>query len=253
MTPVLPAIAERFAHHFAFGRNGLTLPQLDSFFRRFEAAVPIPQRWGNPTKTEYFLQCLNSLTPRNQRLALYDLCDAPPEMRQPVAAAERLALLELLVQADGASPLGVELSQVSLRGVREDWFTASSRLPTNPPAAITAARTLLESVSMTILAERNEVADTSGDLARLVKQVRIALGIDAAKGTGQGIHVMVSGLGNIVDGLSSMSNSAGDRHGKIGGATLDELTVASLAVHAAGTLALFLVQQHHERARQQRG
>src|SRR5437867_1498767 len=55
------------------------------------------------------------------------------------------------------------LSQVTLRAVRNQWFTAASRLPHSASSAITAARALLESTCQTILLERGETPDTSGD------------------------------------------------------------------------------------------
>ncbi len=43
----------------------------------------------------------------------------------PQDEAIRKRLLRILVQSDGVSPLGIELSAVSLAGVREDWFIAA--------------------------------------------------------------------------------------------------------------------------------
>jgi hypothetical protein len=154
----------------------------------------------------------------------------------------RKELLALLVQADGRSPLGVELSSLTLSGVRKQWFTAASRVPSSPAGAITAARTLIESTCKTILRDQGETPDASGELGKLYKQVRTKLGINPKQGAAQPVHQVVNGLTQIVDGLAGLSNAAGDRHGLEGGATITELSFASLAVHAAGTVCVFLTR-----------
>jgi len=158
--------------------------------------------------------------------------------------ATRTKLLALLVQADGRSPVGVELSSLTLTGVRQQWMTAASRIPSSPAGAITAARTLLESTCKTILTELGEAPDSSGELGRLYKQVRVKLGVDPKAGATQSVHQMVNGLTQVVDGLAALSNAAGDRHGLAGGNKITELSFACLAVHAAGTVCVFLVRVH---------
>ncbi len=203
------------------------------------------------TKAVLFVDCVRTLSPENQRFALYDLCDHPPKSKHPMPnSAARLQLLQALVQADGRSPLGVELSSLTMSGVRSQWFTAASRIPSSPAAAITAGRAMVESTCKTILNERGETPDGSGDLPRLYKQTRKSLGLDPSAGTSQSVHQIISGFVQAIDGLSSLSNAAGDRHGLASGQKVEDATFAGLAVHAAGTLCLFLARVHKH---QQRG
>jgi len=162
---------------------------------------------------------------------------------------KRLDLLRVLVGSDGMSPLGVDLSAVSLHGVRTQWFTATSRLGPSPSAAITAARALVETTCKTILAECGEPPDTSGDLVRLYNQTRRALKIQASSGSSQSVHQMLNGMSQVVDGLAALSNRGGDRHGLPEGIRITDRSVAVLAVHAAGTVSLFLVQTHRRSLR----
>jgi len=167
----------------------------------------------------------------------------------------RRELLAALVQADGRSPLALDLSAVTVSGIREQWFTAASRIPQSPAGAITAARALLESTCKTILVESGETPDGSGDLARLYKQTRAVLGLDPSQGATQDVHRLSGGLAQMVDGLAGLSNKAGDRHGLPSGFKITDISYASLAVHSAGTAALFLLRvrkdlqrgQNHER------
>jgi hypothetical protein len=248
LKPVEQSVIKRFAEAFCYGRTGFSLEQIPAYFSGFQGSVPDLSSYPvAPVKSEIFEDCVRALTPDNQRQALYDLCDNPPASKHPMPdLAARKELLTLLVQADGSSPIGVELSNLTMTGVRQQWMTAASRIPSSPAGAITAARTLLESTCKTILTELGEVPDSSGELGKLYKQVRVKLGIDPKSGASQAVHQMVNGLTQVMDGLAGLSNSAGDRHGLAGGAKITELSFASLAVHAAGTVCVFLVRVHND-------
>lgn len=245
MKPVSKAITDRFTSRFCYGRNGYSLRQLEDLFTGYQVDVPSVDPSMPPTKNAYFHECVYSMTPENQRQFLYDLCDAPPAAAGPLPSEdERKKLLALLAQADGVSPIGLEFSCLTLRGVRNQWFTASSRLTSSPSSAITAARVLLETTCKTILEERNETADSSGDLSRLYKQTRQTLGLDTTSATPQSVHQILNGLTQTVNGLAAISNLGGDRHGLRGGKRITEHSLAGLAVHASGVVSLFLVRIH---------
>lgn len=248
MKPVDQSVIQRFAEAFSRGRTGFSIEQIPEYFATYQGSVPdLCSYTVTPTKSAIFADCVRALTPDNQRLALYDLCDNPPASRHPMPGpATRKELLALLVQADGRSPIGVELSGLTLTGLRQQWMTAASRVPSSAAGAITAARTLLESTCKTVLTELGEVPDTSGDLGKLYKQVRLKLGIDPKHGASQSVHQIVRGLNQAVDGLAALSNCAGDRHGLAGGNKITELSFASLAVHAAGSVCVFLIRVHKD-------
>jgi len=242
-------VIRRFANAFSHGRTGFSLNEISNYFVQYQRSIPSLSNYvTKPNKVVFFEDCAKSLSPENQRSALYDLCDGPPpDSKHPMPSEDaRKELLALLVQADGRNPLGVEISSLTLRGVRGQWFKAASRIPSSPSGAITAARTLIESTCKTILCEQGETPDASGDLPKLYKQVRTKLGINPNQGASQSVHLMVSGLTQIVDGLAGLSNAAGDRHGLECGVTITELSFASLAVHAAGAVCVFLIGVHHD-------
>ena len=124
---------------------------------------------------------------------------------------------------------------------------ASSRLPKSPSSAITAARTLVESTCKTILEECGEIPADSGDLQKLLKQVRDSLDLKTGHNVPKPVNEILSRLISCINGLAAISNDAGDRHGNVGGIRLEDITISSLIVHAAGTAALFLAQVHLER------
>ncbi len=245
MREVPNTITQRFTSSFCYGRKGYSLKELDGLFRHYQVEAPSIVPSMPPTKGDFFASCLYALAPENQRQFLYDLCDNPPSAAGPLPSVdERRELLHSLVQADGVSPLAVEISSLTLRGVREKWFEAASRLCNSPASAITSARALLETTCKTILVERHEAPDTSGDLSRLYRQTRRVLKVEAKAGTSQSIHMMLNGLTQVVNGIAPLSNLGGDRHGLACGARLTDPQIAGLAIHAAGTVSLFLVRIH---------
>lgn len=189
MRPVPTAVVTRFADAFCFGRNGYSLRELHDLFVQYQVNVPAVEPGIAPTKGSYFLSCVGAMTPENQRQFLYDLCDDPAPATGPLPdEATRRDLLSILAAADGVSPLAGDLSKVSIRAVRNQWFTAAPRVTHSASSAITAARALLESTCQTILVERGETPDTSGDLGRLYNQTRRALQIEASAGVPQALH-----------------------------------------------------------------
>lgn len=248
MKPVDSNLVKRFAEEFCYGRKGFSAEEIPKYFSTFQGNVPFPAIYKMAVnKSVLFYDCVTSLSPENQRQALYDLCDDPPQSTHPMPGKNvRKDILTMLVQADGRSPLGIELSSITLIGVRKQWMIAASRIPNSPAAAITAARTLFESTCSTLLSELGVTPNTSGEVSRLYKQVRRKLGIDPSHGASQNIYQIVNGLAQIVDGLAGISNKAGDRHGLVSGTRINDISYASLAVHASGTACVFLVRVYRD-------
>ncbi|MCW5797326.1 MAG: abortive infection family protein [Nitrospira sp.] len=239
---------EHFAQAFAYGDSGFSLKDITPYFETFQPGVPSPAFDGIiPRKADHFVAVLSAMHPRNQRHSLIELCCNPPKMKKCPDEKTRRHLLATLVQADGQTPLAIDLTGISLSGVREQWLVATSRLTGSASSAVTAARTLLESTCKTVLDECGISADGSGDLTRLFNQTRDALGLKTSQAALKSVNEILSGLISVTNGLAAMSNTAGDRHGQIAGARLEDVTVASLCVHSAGLTALFLAQVHLER------
>lgn len=245
MRPVSQNMIKRFAAAFCYGREGYSLRELQDLFPVYQVDVPSVDPGLPPTKGAFFLNCVSAMTPAIQRQFLYDLCDNPPPARNALPSeTNRKALLSQLAAADGVSPLATGLSALSVHSVRNQWFAAASRVTQSASSAITAARTLLESTCQTILIERGQTPDSSGDVSRLYNQTARVLQLDPSKGIQQAVHQLLNGLTQIVNGLASLSNKAGDRHGLPDGARISDHSIASLAVHSAGTVSLFLVTVH---------
>lgn len=122
----------------------------------------------------------------------------------------------------------------------------------DPGLAIGTAKELVETVCRTILEERRIEIPVNEDLPKLVKTTAKELKLtpedipDEAKAS-ESIKRLLSNLASITNGIAELRNSYGTGHGK--GAKSKGLSPrhAKLAVGAASTLAIFLIESNFER------
>lgn len=128
-----------------------------------------------------------------------------------------------------------------------------SAVQNDPGLAIGTAKELVETICKTILAERNVVLTGNEDLPKLVKATAKELKLtpsdipDDAKAS-ESIKRLLSNLATITNGVAELRNSYGTGHGKEAKAKGLSPRHAKLAVGAASTLAIFLVETHHEQS-----
>lgn len=128
-----------------------------------------------------------------------------------------------------------------------------SAVENDPSLAIGTAKELVETVCKTILKERNIVITGNEDLPKLVKETAKELKLtpsdipDDAKAS-ESIKRLLSNLATITNGVAELRNSYGTGHGKDAKSKGLSPRHAKLAVGAASTLAIFLVETHHEKS-----
>jgi hypothetical protein len=243
------SIVEKFAEAFTGTHQGLSGQEITDFFQQYDMSVRSYDHYGfKPARFELFIESLYVLPTNEQYFALTDLCNNPPASktkRYAIPSQQDLQNLKALLHNHlSVKPVGLSISLLNSKAIREAWLEANSRIPHSPSSAITSARTLLETTCSTILTERSQTPDASGDLSRLYKQCRQILGVDAQQSDGQALHQMLGGMTNVVNGIAGLSNMAGDRHGLPQGIKLDDPILAMTSVNAAGTICLFLVHIH---------
>ncbi|MEO8204652.1 MAG: abortive infection family protein [Chthoniobacterales bacterium] len=135
------------------------------------------------------------------------------------------------------------LTSFDKENINRSWERMVERSKNDPEGAITAARTLLESVCKHILDERkSEYADAKIELPDLYKQVATELNLSPDQHT-LGIFKQILGsCSGIVNGLGGLRNKLGDAHGKGSKHVRPLPRHALLAVNLAGSMALFLIQ-----------
>lgn len=153
-------------------------------------------------------------------------------------------LLEL-VEARATTPLQPTdeqvLSRLSPESVQIVWQRALDRRISDPEGAITAARSLLETVCKYILDDLSVRYDDSGDLPKLYRLTSEALTIAPSQHTEQVFKQILGGCTSVVEGLAALRNRLGDAHGG-GRARIKPVPRhAQLAVNLAGAMTSFLV------------
>lgn len=146
MQPIPRVLADKFAIAFAGERIGFSAQQITEYFSTYSNLVRPHDHYAmNPTRKQLFVESVYSLPPRQQYYSLNDLSfyERPSRYSYP-SEDKRRQLREELHTFISPTPIGLGFSVIRETAFREDWMTAQSRVENNPSAAITAARTMLE-------------------------------------------------------------------------------------------------------------
>ena len=135
------------------------------------------------------------------------------------------------------------LSRFDLVSVHIVWEKALERRTSDPEGAITAARTLLETVCKHILDEKGaKYDDKKTDLPQLYHMVSTELNLSPSQYTEEVFKQILGGCSSIVNGLGTLRNRLGDAHGQGKNPVRPASRHAELAVNLAGSVAMFLVE-----------
>lgn len=155
----------------------------------------------------------------------------------------------------GSSP-GITAAKESLSGtdlvyVAQQITRMEAAVQNDPSLAIGTAKELIETCCKTILTERGVVYRNSDDLPKLVKATVKELKLtpkdipDEAKAVNT-IRKLLSNLATVAHGVAELRNQYGTGHGKAARTKGLSPRHAKLAVGAASTLAVFLVETHRQ-------
>lgn len=139
------------------------------------------------------------------------------------------------------------VERLNAESVRDAWTRAVGRRDLEPDAAVTAARSLLESTLKTILDDRGEEYDEGDDLPKLYKRVQDVLKLSPAEQTEDRFRAILGACTTVVKELGSVRNRHSDAHGEGRKRYRVEGRHAALAVNLAGAMALFLIETHEAR------
>lgn len=158
-----------------------------------------------------------------------------------------LTMLETEFRTPSDAAISGTVQTVSSAFVQEAWHKALERRSSDPEGAITAARTLLESVCKHILDVAGATYDDSADLPKLYTLTAKQLKLSPSQHTEQLFKQILGGCQTVVEGLGSLRNRHSDAHGKGVSGTKPLLRHAELAVNLSGTMATFLLQTWESR------
>jgi hypothetical protein len=176
------------------------------------------------------------------KFATYD------ERRQYIAEQFRPLVDELEGHDTGAEEqVESALKSLSADAVSLAWRKALERQATDPEGAITAARTLLESVCKHILDDARQEYGTDADLPKLYRLTAEHLKIAPSQHSESIFKQILGGCTAVVEGLGSLRNRVGDAHGQGRRAVRPSSRHARLAVNLAGGMSMFLAETWQER------
>ena len=160
--------------------------------------------------------------------------------------------LEQQVRAQRVTPhadvVEASLAPLDSAEVIRLWQNALAAVGSDPEHAITLARSLVESACKHILDELQVPYADSDDAPTLYKKVAAELNLAPDHHAEQVFKQTLSGVVNVVNGLSGVANKYGDRHGAGSGRrSKPSPRHARLVVNAAGTITAFVVDTWVER------
>lgn len=155
--------------------------------------------------------------------------------------------LLLAISADPTLPIEEMVSNalkiVDWNHVQRAWVKVQGRRLSDPDGAITAARTLVETVCKHILDELQEPYSVRDDLPSLYSKTANRLRLAASQQTSDTVRRLMGGCHTIVDGMSALRNQLGDAHGTGADSPDVDPCLVELAVTLAGALATFLIRK----------
>jgi Abortive infection C-terminus len=156
------------------------------------------------------------------------------------------------IEADQLAPatptITGRLEALNADAVEAAWKKALDRRVDDPEGAITAARTLLESVCKHLLDDIGQTYDDKADLPKLYAQCASALNLAPDQHTERSFKAILGNCQSVVNELASLRNRISDAHGRGRRPARPSPRHAEFAVNLAGTVAAFLVATWSDKA-----
>lgn len=145
--------------------------------------------------------------------------------------------------AGPARSLETVLRERDLPSVEKEFARALDNVEAEPDTAVTAACAVIEAFCRIYIEDHGLTMPAKQDLGGLWKEVRKDLKLDGGDVADDDIKKILGGLASIADGVGALRTHAGSAHGK--GRRPFKLAPrhARLAVHAAHTLVVYLVER----------
>jgi hypothetical protein len=157
------------------------------------------------------------------------------------AFAPAIEYLETKDAALVGIPVSETLAQFDAQAVHAAWDKALGRRSDDPEGAITAARTLVETVCKHILEDAGIPYKPTDDLPNLWHHTAKLLKLAPSQHQDELFKAILGNCQTIVDRLAAIRNIAGDAHGQGRRPSKPTARHAELAVNLAGSMAAFLV------------
>lgn len=152
-----------------------------------------------------------------------------------------LTFLEQQAISPGDESVTGILDKVDAPHIAAAWQKALERRASDASGAITAARTLIETVCKHILDEQGVTYADADELPKLYRLTAESLNLSPSQHTEQLFRQILGGCQTVVEGLGAMRNRHSDAHGSGKAGVRPAPRHAELAVNLAGTMATFML------------
>jgi hypothetical protein len=213
----------------------------DEVFLRFLCETVHPVVRPDVTEAERLRQMYNQYLKNDG----FELVEKTRLSGKPVFVGRHVGV----AKAPGVAAVREVLSGTDAGYVLQQITRMESAVENDPGLAIGTAKELVETCCKTILRERNVKVPEKAKLPQLVRSTSKELKLtrddipDHAKAS-ETIKTLLSNLATITQGIAELRNKYGTGHGKDSNAKGLQPRHAKLAVGAASTLAVFLVETH---------
>jgi hypothetical protein len=129
-----------------------------------------------------------------------------------------------------------------LVAVEAEFQRAIEAVELDPPAGVTAACALIEALCKVYIDDEHLELPSNQTVKDLWRVVSRHLGLSPGILVDQDVTRMLSGLMSVIDGIGSLRTHAGSAHGHGREQYPLEPRHARLAIHAAHTLAVFVIE-----------
>lgn len=149
--------------------------------------------------------------------------------------------------------LAEQLKTKGIEALSQEYERAYRAIENDPPAAVTAACAILETVCKTFLEAEGLSVPSKQVLGSLWPEAAKHLRLQPGQLADDDLKRILQGLNSIADGVAAIRTHEGSAHGRSGHDTTKRYRLlprhARLAVHAAHTMAMFVLETWEERKR----
>ena len=156
--------------------------------------------------------------------------------------------------SDGASITSISLKEAigkrNIPAIEMEFSRALENIHTNPREAVSAACNIMESTFKVYITDEKLPTPPKQDLQGLWKVVRESFGLDTKVIEDEDLKRILSGLYSLTDGIGALRTHASSAHGA--GRKIYKLKPrhARLAINAAHTLTMFILETWDEQKKQ---
>lgn len=149
--------------------------------------------------------------------------------------------------------LAERLKDQGIEALNQEYKRAYASIEGDPPAAVTAACAILETVCKTFLEAEGHTLPARQVLGNLWAEAAKQLRLQPSQMADDDLKRILQGLSSIADGVAALRTHEGSAHGRSGHEPDKRYKLrprhARLAVHAAHTMAMFVLETWEERKR----